>query len=217
MSSITPARLEVAAATRALVHAVAGRDVDDETLRQVGDLIAQAHALLAAAPRRRRGIPDFSAFARVREEEPALHAMADRAVAGPANPVSVDIRTRIEDGVAMADVCFGPAFEGAPGRVHGGLVAAVFDDVLGSAMAQARTPGFTGRLTVHYRAPVPVDRRVVFRAWPGTREGRKLHAHAEARLDDLVLATADALFVLVDIEHFATHADDLLQRGVGGE
>lgn len=206
---VTPARVAAAQEVRVLVHAVVGSDVDDAALDEVRALVGQANALLARAPRRVRTLGDFTAFAE-HTEEPVLHAMADRAVAGPANPAAVDLGTRLEGDVALADVTFGPAFEGAPGRVHGGWVAAVFDDLLGSAMAQHRTPGFTGRLTVHYRAPVPVDRPVRFRAWPGVRQGRKLLVHADARIEDLVLASADALFVLVDREHFATHAHDLL-------
>ena len=37
--------------------------------------------------------------------------------------------------------------------------------------------------------------------------------HSEARLDGRLLAEAEALFILVDPAHFATHADDLPVRG----
>ena len=76
--------------------------------------------------------------------------------------------------------------------------------------------GFTGRLTVHYRAPVPIETEIAFRLHTGAREGRKLHVHGDARLDDQVLATADALMILVDAEHFKTRADELLARRTGG-
>ena len=136
--------------------------------------------------------------------------MADRAVAGPANPTSVDIRSRIvADGVA-AEVMFGPAFEGTPGRVHGGMVAAVFDDLLGCGDGRTQAIGFTGRLTVHYRAPVPIETKVAFRLDDGAREGPQAPRHGDARLGDRVLATADALMILVDIEHFKTTARELL-------
>lgn len=216
VSEITRGRVEVAEAVRELVHRLAAAEVDDGGLARVRALVSEASLLLATAPRRRRSVPDFAELAQRRDEEPGLHAMADRAVAGPANPFSVHLEPRFEDGVAIADVTFGPAFEGALGRVHGGIVAAVLDDLLGAAMAQARAPGFTGRLTVHYRAPVPVEREVRFRTWPGEREGRKLRVHGEVRLDDRVLVTADALFVLVDTTHFATPAAELLDRPEDG-
>ena len=222
---ITQSRVAAAVEARALVHALVGRDADDATFDEVRALLARANARLAEAPRLPRPVPDFSGYDAMdgqlvevdRIGEPIIHAMADRAVAGPANPTSVEMRTWIVDGGAEADVEFGAAFEGAPGRVHGGVVAAVFDDLVGAAMAQARSPGFTGRLTVHYRAPTPIERPVRFRAWLGSRDGRKLHVHGDARLDDTVLATADAIMVLVDLDHFRTQAGDLLARRVEGD
>ena len=144
--------------------------------------------------------------------------MSDRAVGGVSNPTAVDFTMEWSEGVVTTEVEFGPAFEGAPGRLHGGVLAAVFDDVLGAAMAQAQEPGFTGRLTVHYLAPVPVERPVTIRTWLGERNGRKLFVHGEAVHAGTVVARADALFILVDAERFRTHVHDLEPHGddVGG-
>lgn len=211
---VTPTRVETAHRLRDLVHTLVASDVDDATLARIGDLAGEARTLLDGAPRRTRVIPDLATIERLRAEgrAPAFDAMSDRAVAGPANPTSVVYQPRFEDDIAIADVWFGPAFEGAPGRVHGGMVAAVLDDILGAAMAQVREPGLTGRLTVHYRAPVPVGEWIVCRAWRVARSGRKLTVHAEARLGDRVLVESDALMILVDQQHFDTHALDLLAR-----
>ncbi|MFM8302928.1 MAG: PaaI family thioesterase [Actinomycetota bacterium] len=216
---VTPARVDAAGQVRSLVHAVVAADADDATFARVAALAAEAHALLAATPHLPRPVFDPTHIGRMREDADlnGIDAMADRAVAGPANPTSVDIRTVFVDDGVEAEVTFGPAFEGAPGRTHGGIVAAVFDDLLGAAMARTRAIGFTGRLTVHYRAPVPIETAVRFRLATGLREGRKLHVHGDARLDDRVLATADALMILVDADHFRTHARELLERGAGGD
>jgi len=40
------------------------------------------------------------------------------------------------------------------------MVAAVFDDVTGFVLADVREPGFTGRLVVNYRAPVPIETEI---------------------------------------------------------
>jgi acyl-CoA thioesterase FadM len=93
------------------------------------------------------------------------------------------------------------------------MVAAVFDDVTGFVLADVREPGFTGRLVVNYRAPVPIETEIEFRARRRSREGRKLFVEGEAKLGGRVLATAEALFVLVDAAHFATDATELLQQG----
>jgi acyl-coenzyme A thioesterase PaaI-like protein len=216
---VTQARADAAVQARTLAHALVACDADDVTFGKVEALLGEANALLAAVPHLPRPAFDPTRIARMRDEPDlsGLDAMADRAVAGPANPTSVDIRSRIIPGGAEADVVFGPAFEGAPGRVHGGMLAAVFDDLLGAAMAQTRSIGFTGRLTVHYRAPAPIETPIRFMVTAGAREGRKLHIHGDARIGDRVLASADALMVLVDPDHFKTHARELLERGAGGE
>jgi hypothetical protein len=48
------------------------------------------------------------------------------------------------------------AHEGAPGRSHGGVVAALFDDVFGFLLTLVVEPAFTGELTVRYEAGVPI-------------------------------------------------------------
>jgi len=139
------ARLDTASAVRDLVHALASADADDARLEQAAVLVRSALAVLQPAPRRRREFPDFATLTTLREAGVDLtdHAMADRAVAGPANPTSVDITTERVGDEAVATVRFGAAFEGAPGRVHGGLAAAVFDDLTGYALAIVQEPGFT--------------------------------------------------------------------------
>ena len=215
LAKITPVRVDASRAVSDLVHALVGTVTDDETLAAIAALAREATALLDDAPPRVRTVPDFGTVQALRDagEDTTFLTMGDRPVAGPANPTAVRVEPRWDDdGVAYADVWFGPAFEAAPGRVHGGMVAAVFDDILGMAMARVRSPGFTGRLTVHYRAPVPMNQRIEFRAWAEPADGRKLVVQSEARLDGRLLAEADALFILVDPSHFATHADQLLIR-----
>ena len=212
LAKITPARVDAAQAVYDLVHALVGTVTDDETLQEIAARARDASTRLDGAPERVRKVPDFDTVKALRDagEDTTFLTMGDRPVAGPANPTAVRVEPRWDDdGVAYADVWFGPAFEAAPGRVHGGMVAAVFDDILGMAMARVRAPGFTGRLTVHYRAPVPMNQRIEFKAWGGEPDGRKLVVQSEARLDGRLLAEADALFILVDPGHFATHADEL--------
>lgn len=194
---------------RDLVHALVAADADDETLDAVTHHVREALTLLGSQPRRVREIPDLTTIM-ANAANRGQHAMADRAIGGYANPISVELDYRREDDVAVATVVYRPAFEGALGRVHGGIVAATFDDLMGFVLAIVKEPAFTGRLIVNYKSPVPMDTLVEFRAWMREREGRKLFVDAECRLDDTVLATAEILFVIVDPAHFATHANKLL-------
>jgi acyl-coenzyme A thioesterase PaaI-like protein len=208
------ARLDATAALRDLVHAIVAADADDATLARTAAIVRDAVAELEHAPRVARKVPDFSEVGAGREAGvgPDVDPMADRAVAGSANPTAVLLETWRDGTDSVAEVWYGPAFIGAPGRVHGGMVAAVFDDVTGFVLADVGEPGFTGRLEVSYRAPVPIETPIEFRARMRSREGRKMVVEGEARLDGRVLATAEALFILVDADHFATDASELLDR-----
>jgi acyl-coenzyme A thioesterase PaaI-like protein len=214
---LSDARFDAAAALRALANTFNAREVDDATLERVAACVGDLTAELEQGDRRERLMPSFDELANRESlpDGPRQLGMADRAVVGGANPFSVDVETTIDGEVAVARVVFGAAFEGAPGRVHGGMVAAVLDDLAGYALAFAGSPGFTGTLEVVYRAPVPIEREVEFRTWVLGREGRKLFVEAEARLDERVLATAKLTMILVDHEHFRTHAAELLNGGAG--
>jgi len=203
-------RLDAVTGVRALAHALSAHDGGDELLGRIAELTGSVVEELREAPRRERIIPRFGELVVVTPDARRRHPMDDRGVAGPANPTAVEFNMRREGEDAVADVEFGPAFEGAPGRVHGGMVAAVFDDLTGFVLALVGEPGFTGRLAVEYRAPVPTETVVEFRARLRERDGRKLFVDADARLDDKVLATAEATMVLVAPDHWSTHAHELL-------
>ena len=132
---------------------------------------------------------------------------SDRAVAGAANPTSVDIDVQFEADEVVARVTLRHAFEGAPGRAHGGIVAAAFDDVTGYVIGQVHEPAFTGELTVRYLAPVPVDEPLEMRARLESRERRKLFITAEARHGENIVATCRAIYITVDPTKYAGFPD----------
>ncbi|HEV7864680.1 MAG TPA: PaaI family thioesterase, partial [Acidimicrobiia bacterium] len=92
--------------------------------------------------------------------------------------------------------------EGAPGRAHGGVVAAIFDDVMGIVLTIHSSPAFTARLTVSYLAPVPVGVELEFRARQTWREESKLFIAAEATHEGNVIAEAEGLFIALPPERF---------------
>ena len=71
---------------------------------------------------------------------------ATSAIAPPAT-----LATDLDAKLVRGEVEFGPAFEGAPGIVHGGFVAALLDEALGMATIFSGGPGMTGELTTRFR------------------------------------------------------------------
>ncbi|MCX9190738.1 thioesterase [Carbonactinospora thermoautotrophica] len=98
--------------------------------------------------------------------------------------------------------------QGAPGLAHGGLLAAAFDEALGSITWLLRRPAVTARLETDFLRPVPVDSTLYLHAKCDGVAGRKIYLSAEGRLDALdgpVAVRAHAIFVTVTLEHFTTH------------
>ena len=69
--------------------------------------------------------------------------------------------------------------------VHGGYLAALFDELLGGVQGRARDGGgYTGRLTIRYRTLTPVDEPLVFTGWITEDKGRHITATATCRTAD---------------------------------
>jgi acyl-coenzyme A thioesterase PaaI-like protein len=97
-------------------------------------------------------------------------------------------------------------FQGYPGVVHGGIVAAMLDEVAGRAHMGGDPPRFmyTARLDIRYRknVPVGVPLRIVGRAGKSRRHAATSTA-AIYDPDGELLAEAEALLVDVPAEAYA--------------
>jgi len=93
-----------------------------------------------------------------------------------------------------------PDYEGFPGVLHGGVVAALLDEIGGRAAMIGNHDHFrmTAKLEVRYRAPTPIDRPLTVRGRLVTKRGRLAIAHAEVCVPDGTV-TADAGVTLADI------------------
>ncbi len=115
---------------------------------------------------------------------------------GLANPLAPPVRlSQTGEQTAEGAVTFGSAYEGPPGSVHGGYVAAAWDEVLGFVQSLGGNPGFTGRLTVHYRNPTPLHTELRFKGRIVNVEGRKTFTVGEMYAGDMLCAEAEALFI----------------------
>ncbi len=118
---------------------------------------------------------------------------------GRANPLAPPIHLRVEGDVVRGTVGFGWAYQGPPGHLHGGFVAAMFDEALGLAQSMTGNPGMTGTLTVRYRRPTPLNTELRIEAMVKRIEGRKIFTEARLYAGDTLTAEAEAIFISIDI------------------
>lgn len=182
---------------RALQHAATSTATDDVVAR-AADLIEEAVAILEPGPHGRgyHGSAEGSVGG-------VPHGFTSHSpVTGPLNAVASVVSLSSSTTEVVAEVVYGDAYEGPPGHLHGGFVAAIFDEVLGFAQALSGAPGMTGKLEITYRSPTPLHTplRVVGRF--DRIDGRKIFTsgtiHAEGRL----CAEATGLFISVRPEKF---------------
>jgi acyl-coenzyme A thioesterase PaaI-like protein len=152
---------------------------------------------------------DAAALADRLEEAPSLRAFGGAAVArqadavlaerspisGRSNPLAPPLHLDMEEGVTRAWAVWTDAYEGPPGCLHGGWVAAAFDDIMGLAQMASGKAGFTGTLTVKMLRPTPLHKRIDYEAHLDRVDGRKIWVKATARDRDELLGEAQIVFI----------------------
>jgi acyl-coenzyme A thioesterase PaaI-like protein len=135
---------------------------------------------------------------------------------GRSNPLAPPISVEMLDGLVVGRAKFGSAYEGPPGCVHGGFIAAAFDEVLGMTQSLSGMPGMTGRLEVRYRKPTPLHSELRFVGRLLGVAGRKISTHGELWAGGLLTAEADGLFISVELGKFTALIEERQRRLEGG-
>jgi acyl-coenzyme A thioesterase PaaI-like protein len=117
-------------------------------------------------------------------------------VSGAENPLGLAMTAWRAGDEVLATVTLGIAAAGSPGIAHGGVIAALLDDLMGFVLVSlARAQGVTATLSISYRKTVPIGVELQLRGRLQRREGRKLFIDGSVTLDGEVLAEAEALFI----------------------
>jgi hypothetical protein len=186
------AKRRVAQALRELTEVLVTSTPTVEDMNAIaGNLERQAREF-AEAPRL-YGQMEFQADGHHGKRGEVNHEL--NAVAGWSNPLSPGLNMWLEGERAFGTVTLGWAYEGPPRHVHGGFVAAIFDQFMGMAQMVGKQPGMTGRLSVRYHRPTPLNVELDLEAWMESVEGRKTLMSAEMRAHGEVTATCEALFI----------------------
>ena len=193
-------RAELSTACRAIIDELASSSATSEAFAQARDLVQQAVAVLARADHDRPYEEAEGSLAHYQE-----HMFIDHSpLVGPLNPLAPPIAISVDGTRVTGEVAFGAAYEGPPGCVHGGFLAAAFDEVLGLAQGMSGRPGMTARLTIQYRSPSPLHQPLRFVGDIDHIDGRKIFTKGELRVaaDDRLCAEAEGLFISMNPEIF---------------
>jgi len=184
------ARFDLAHQIRRITSAMVGLPVDDAdiasataVLKEVADGLEQR----AGPGRRLRAQPD--------PVGDPQEFFPTSPVIGFANPVAPPVVVEAVDGELRGTATFDYQYEGPPTCVHGGVIAMVFDEMLGAANIVAGNPGMTGTLTIKYRKPTPLRTPLRLEARFMGREGRKIRTYGAMFHGETLTAEAEGIFI----------------------
>jgi acyl-coenzyme A thioesterase PaaI-like protein len=190
-------------ATRAYLSRLRLSDPPADVLGRVASLVQEATELLAAHPgdvERMHGAtgPFVPTTGRRKDAGETLDwHFSFSPVVGPLNPQSPPIEMTFDGerirGRAVVDARFG----GPPHTVHGGVVALIFDELLGNTNYCLGMGAMTGTLQIRYQRPTPLDRELELAGWLDRVEGRKIFTRGTISVDGEVTASAEGVFLQV--------------------
>ena len=117
-------------------------------------------------------------------------------VGGMENPIAPPLRVfGRNDGAVYGELVLGPAYQGPPGCVHGGVSSLIIDHLMGFANAWAGRYGMTAHYELDYRSPTPLLEPLLFTCWVDEFDGRKTWTRATIHTRDRLCVEAHALFL----------------------
>ncbi|HTU37236.1 MAG TPA: hotdog fold domain-containing protein [Acidimicrobiales bacterium] len=179
----------------------------EETVRLTAQLAALADELEAHLPE--NPLPRFIA---PEEDGPAKQvplgsAMPYDVVVGPFNPVAPPVVLDFDPPKALGRAVFDVTYEGAPGCVHGAVLAATFDIILTAANAIEGATGPTVRLALRYLRPTLTNEEAVFEGWVTEVTDRRILSKGRIIQGGIVTVEADGEFAIFNRDGVQRMAD----------
>jgi hypothetical protein len=222
MTNSTPSEEDVVSVLRTLGHTVHHGEVSGARRAEALGHLTAALELLSDGEQRVRWYevdPEQRDRTRARNRELSTFS-------GSLNPIAPPMRIRpgeLANGnpALIGTVRLDRLREGPPRSAHGGVIAGLFDELLGGGQRlNGGPPGMTGRLTIRYRRPTPLDADLELRVWIHDERSRRVVVRGDCVVVDdsapdarTVTAEAEAIFLRVDFAKL----DDMMRDRVDGE
>ncbi len=187
----------LAAAMRRISAVAVGLPVPDGEVAAAADQMSEIADVLeknAAHSKRARRQPDLAGHPQ--DLFPASPMI------GFANPIAPPVEVWAVEGQngqreIRGRATFSYPYEGPPTCVHGGVIAELFDELMGAANVVANKPAMTAALNVRYRKPTPLMAPLDLAARFVRSERRKVYTWAGIYSAGVLTAEADGLFIEV--------------------
>ena len=124
------------------------------------------------------------------------------------NPESMMIKPFIKDRKVYAKYSFEKRFEGGPGLVHGGILSAALDDMMGYSTIIHNKFAVTANLEVNFLIPTPVLKEFEILAWVKKIDGKKIYTESLIKSDEQIHVESSAMFIDLGLDAAEFFAPD---------
>ena len=185
-------RQKLAAELRELGNLLLSRQGHEADLAALAGQVAQFNQRMKSEPEvpGRKGWLDAGLLS-----SPDVLSVELSPLIGKSSSVGPVLKVWVENGEGRAEVNCDWRFEGPPRCLHGGYVAAIFDEFLGWVQMLSGGAGATKNLTVTYHHPTPLNVDLALKARLLSVDGRKIRVVGEMYAGERVTASAEALFI----------------------
>ncbi|MED5388216.1 MAG: PaaI family thioesterase [Pseudomonadota bacterium] len=116
-------------------------------------------------------------------------------LSGKASPMSPPLELWLDGDRVRGRAHFGMAFQGPPGRVHGGVLSLALDMLMAKTQDFVRQIGMTGTLNIRYLAGTPINAPVDFEARLVSLERRKLRCEGGVWVNGEQTVAAEGIWI----------------------
>ncbi|MEH6558661.1 MAG: PaaI family thioesterase [Oceanicoccus sp.] len=186
------AKRRVADALKQLTEVLVTSSPDVEQMHSIAERLEETAASFRESPRL-YGRSSWAASGEHGNYAQISHEL--NPLAGWSNPIAPPLNSWIDGDRAYGTCQCDWAYEGPPGSVHGGIIAAIFDQFLGMAQRMGGQPGMTGYLHVNYHNRTPLNTELKLEGMLDKVEGRKTLLRGEMYADGVMTASCEGLFI----------------------
>lgn len=181
-------------------------------LKQITDRMVRAEASLPDLEAIARGLEDVAEktagfsrrsqagiyekfFSRTASRQDVLDILDYEIFTGLSTPISPPMTLWLEDGVVRGKANLGLPFQGPPGRVHGGVLAAMLDVLMAKTQDLSGTMGVTGTLNIRFIRATPLKSDIDMEARILRVDGRKLYCEGRFFVKGEQTVHADGIWI----------------------
>lgn len=114
---------------------------------------------------------------------------------GAFNPVAPKLEMKLEGEKLVAEFAFASHYESAPDTVQGGMVAALYDQLLSFVVMAHGKTGPTVWLKVTYLKRTPINRPLRFEGWVASVDGENFATCGSCHHGDVKVSEAEGLML----------------------